>query len=383
MSFLTKEITLPKLRIPKLGGPHLRAFELPRRGARGARAAGGRTTAVTGLEVSATQLIAAEALVSDGVIVARRVAARPLPAGLLHDGVVTESEALARELRALFAEHKFGRRVRVGLSTPRTILRVIDLPPLDEADVRLVLPMQARDHIPMPLESAVLDHQTIGLVDTPDGQRLRVVVVATERKGVDALLTTLREAGLRPEGIDLSVFAAMRAVGTAQPSEGAILHAQLGDLVNIAVTDNGICQFTRQAPQGLALVLERLVEQRGCTPESALELLRDAAGDAAAAPGVDAAREVGVVLHRIADELGSELRTAADFFSTQSGQTVSAGVITGELASLRGFAEALSDASGLDLRCGAVQTAVDGALGDTDPRVAAVAVGLAIGELPR
>ncbi|HET9126374.1 MAG TPA: pilus assembly protein PilM [Solirubrobacteraceae bacterium] len=378
MSLLTKEITLPKLRAPQLRVPNL-----PRRQVGGARAAGARGTAVTGLEISATQLIAAEALMSEGVILARRVAARPLPAGLVHDGLVVEAEALARELRALFAEHRLGRRVRVGLATPRTILRVIDLPPLDEADVRLVLPMQARDRIPMPLESAVLDHQTIGLVDTPEGQRLRVVVVATEQKGVDALLSTLREAGLRPEGIDLSVFAAMRAVATAQPSEGPMLHAQLGDLVNIAVADHGICQFTRQAPQGLALVLERLIEQRGCTPESALALLRAAAGDAAEVAGAEEAREVGVVLHRVADELGSELRTAAEFFSTQSGQTVSAGVITGQLASLRGFVEALSDASGLELRCGTVQTADEEALGGVDPRAAAVAVGLAIGELAR
>lgn len=374
MSFLTKELTLPKLRAPQL--------RAPARPARRSRAASAGA-AVTGLEIGATQVIAAEAQVTDGVIVARRVAARPLPAGLLHDGVVTQPEALARELRALFAEHKFGRRVRVGLATPRTILRVIDLPPLDEADVRLVLPMQARDRIPMPLESAVLDHQTIGLVDTADGQRLRVVVVATERVGVDALLAALREAGLRPEGIDLSVFAAMRAVANAEPSTGPVLHAQLGDLVNIAVAEGGICQFTRQAPQGLALVLDRLVEQRGCTTEDALALLRAATDDPGGGSDPGDAREVGVVLSRIADELGSELRAAADFFSTQSGETVATGVITGPLSPLRGFAEALSDASGLELRCGAVQTVGADALGITDARVAAVAVGLAIGEHPR
>jgi type IV pilus assembly protein PilM len=377
VSFLTKELTLPKLRAPQLRAPGL-----PGHRSRAGVTAAARGAAVTGVEIGATQVVAAEAFVSDGVIVARRVAARPLPAGLVHDGLVTQPEALGRELRALFAEHKLGRRVRVGLATPRTILRVIDLPPLDESDVRLLLPMQARDRIPMPIESAVLDHQTIGLVDTPEGQRLRVVVVATERTGVDALLDTLRDAGLRPEGIDLSVFAAMRAVATAEPSEGPVLHAQLGDLVNIAVADDGICQFTRQAPQGLALVLERLVEQRGCTTEDALALLRAATDDVAGESGREDAREVGVVLGRIADELGSELRAAAEFFSTQSGETVSAGVITGPLAPLRGFVEALGDASGLELRCGAVQAADGDALGATDPRVAAVAVGLAIGELP-
>jgi type IV pilus assembly protein PilM len=386
MSFLTKELTLPKLRAPQLRAP-----DVSRRNARSASASRARGAAVTGLEIGATQAIAAEAQVSDGMIVAHRVAARPLPAGLVHDGVVVNPEALGHELRGLFSEHKLGKRVRVGLATPRTILRVIDLPPLDESDIRVALPMHARDRIPMPLESAVLDHQTIGLVDTPEGQRLRVIVVATERTGVDALLTSLRHAGLRPEGIDLSVFAAMRAVAPPNPSAGPVLHAQLGDLVNIAISDGGVCHFTRQAPQGLALVLERLAEQCDFSADEALKMLNlvsgdvtgDEAGDETGEVERAAAREVGMVLGRVADELGSELRAAADFFGSPSDATVTSGVITGTLAPLRGFVEALSDASGLDLHCGTVNVSGAEAIGSIDRSIAPVAVGLAIGALPR
>ena len=378
MSFLTKELTLPKLRAPQMRVP-----DLTRRRANAATAASARGAAVTGLEIGATQIVAAEAQVDDGLIVARRVVARALPSGLVREGVVTDSAALSGELKALFAEHKLGRRVRVGLATPRTILRVIDLPPLDEADVPVALPMHAQDRIPMPLESAVLDHQTVGLVDTPEGQRLRVVVVATERAGVESLLSALRQAGLRPEGIDLSVFAAMRAVAPPEPAAGPVLYAQLGDLVNIAIADDGICQFTRQAPQGLALVLERLVDQRGCAPDDALRLLLATAGDDESEIDREESHEIGALLSRVATELGTELRAAAEFFGTQSGGSVSTGIITGSLAPLRGFVEALSDASGLDLHCGTVNVAGAEALGAIDRSVAPVAVGLSIGALPR
>ncbi len=37
----------------------------------------------------------------------------------------------------------------------------------------------------MPLDRAVMDFHKVGLVDTPEGQRLRVIVVVTEREGVD------------------------------------------------------------------------------------------------------------------------------------------------------------------------------------------------------
>src|SRR6185312_6307970 len=104
-----------------------------------------------------------------------------------------------------------------------TVLRVIDLPPLDDKDIGTALQIQAQERIPMPLERAVMDFQKVGPVDTPEGERLRVIVVATEREGIEQLLETLRRAGLRPEGIDLSVFSAIRALSHLEQDEGPVL----------------------------------------------------------------------------------------------------------------------------------------------------------------
>ena len=154
-----------------------------------------------------------------------------------------EPDGLARELKQLFKEHRFARRVRVGLATPRTILRVIDLPPIEDRDVPAALRMQAREQIPMPLDRAVMDYRTVGIVDTAGGPRLRLVVVVTERDGVDRLLETLRRAGLKAIGIDLAMFALIRALHDEQAAAGPVLYANLGDLTNIAVAEKGVCRL--------------------------------------------------------------------------------------------------------------------------------------------
>jgi type IV pilus assembly protein PilM len=362
VSILNKQISMPSLSSVRVRKP-----SRPTR----------RPATVTGLEIGATQMIAAQARLQGEQIVAERVAARPLPAGLMRDGLVTDADRLAGELKAFFGEHKFSKRVRVGLATPRTVLRVIDLPPLDDKDIRTALVMQAQERIPMPLERAVMDFQKVGLVDTPDGQRLRVIVVVTEREGVDQLLATLRRAGLKPEGIDLSVFSVIRALNHVQQSEGPVLYAQLGDLVNIAIAESGVCRFTRQAPQGLAMVLGRLAENRGIPVEAAHALLHTADDDL---PG-DGEVAVADLLRRTAVELGSELRAAAEFYSTQFGSdVVTAGIVAGPLAPLPGFVEALSVASGLELTCGEVIGTPE-MLGNVDGRIAPVATGLAVGAL--
>lgn len=232
----------------------------------------------------------------------------------------------------------------------------------------------------MPLDRAVMDFHKVGLVDTPEGQRLRVIVVVTEREGVDVLLDALRRAGLKPEGIDLSVFSVIRSLNHhVEQAEGPVLYAQLGDLVNIAIAEAGVCRFTRQAPQGLAMVLGRLAENRGVPLEEAYQLLHDGDGDA---PATDGDIRVADLLRRAALELGSELRAAAEFYSTQFGsEIVTTGVVAGPLAPLPGFVQALSAASGLELTCGEVIAGTDDALGDVDPRIAPVAAGLAVGAL--
>jgi type IV pilus assembly protein PilM len=343
---------------------------------------GRRVAVVTGLEIGATQAIAAQARVENGVIVAERVAARAMPPGLMRYGMVIEPEQLAAELRGLFAEHRFSKRVRVGLATPRTVLRVIDLPPLEERDIRAALMMQAQERIPMPLDRAVLDYQTVGLVETPEGKRLRVIVVATERDGVELLLDTLRRAGLKPEGIDLSIFAVIRALSGREETQGPVLYAQLGDLVNIAIAESGVCRFTRQAPQGLAVVVERLAESRGIPVEEALALLRSSGSQQPGESRDDDGREVAELLARAAAELGSELRAAAEFYSTQFGSAVTTGLVAGPLATLPGFMVELAAASGLKLSCGEVMSAGPDALGGIDSRLAPLASGLAVGELP-
>lgn len=337
---------------------------------------------MTGLEIGATQAIAAEAHLQDGQILTDRVAARALPHGLMSDGLVVDPDRLAAELRELFDEHGFAKRVRVGLATPRTVLRVIDLPPLEERDIETALMMQAQERIPMPLERAVMDFHSIGLVDTPEGRRLRVIVVVTEKEGVERLLHTLKLAGLKAEGVDLSIFAVIRALANVRQTPGPVLYAQLGDLVNIAIAESGVCRFTRQAPQGLAVVLGRLAEMRAIPIDEARAVLQSVGRSRPDAAPSDRDKDVFVLLGRTAVELGSELRAAAEFYSTQFGSgVVTAGVVTGALAPLPGFVESLADASGLELVSGEVTAGSADALGGVDPRLAPVASGLAVGEL--
>ena len=83
----------------------------------------------------------------------------------------------------------------------------------DHGELETAIRFQAQDHIPMPLEQAVLDWQVVGHATGANGERqVEVVAVAARRDMLGGLMQALSRAGLRPVGIDLSAFGMIRAL---------------------------------------------------------------------------------------------------------------------------------------------------------------------------
>src|SRR3984885_12364669 len=180
---------------------------------------------IVGLDIEPGYVAAVEARA--GQVKVERAASAQLPAGIVRDGEVVDVETLAASLRDLFAAHKLSKRVRVGVANQRIVMRTLDLPPLKGAkEISSAIRFQAPDHIPMPLEQAVLEHHSLGIVETPEGPRTRGVVAA-RRDMIERLLDATRKAGLRPVGVDLSAFAMIRALYRPELT-GATLYTSVG-----------------------------------------------------------------------------------------------------------------------------------------------------------
>src|SRR4051795_3485295 len=272
---------------------------------------------VTGLHLEQSEAIAAVARVEGGVTV-QRAAAADLPLGAVRDGEVLDSEALGSALKRLFAEHRLPRRVRVGIANQRTIMRTIDLPPLErDAEIEAAVQMHAPDHIAMPLDQAVTDYQVLGLVDTPEGPRMRVVVVATDRESVDRLLEALRAAGLRPAGLDLAAFALIRALhDRSREAEDAVLYAHVAGTTTMAIAHGTDCRFTRVSTAGFDTFAGQLAERAAIPVDEARHRLV-----VAGAEGLSDDALARAVIDSGADQLADDLRTSIEFYASQWGGT--------------------------------------------------------------
>lgn len=338
---------------------------------------------VVGLDIEPGYVAAVQAG-ANGVSV-ERAAYAPLAPGVVRDGEVVDVETLAGVLRELFSEHKLAKRVRLGVANQRIVMRTIDLPPLtDPKAIASAVQFQAQEHIPMPLEQAVLEHQTLGTVETADGPRTRVVLVAARRDMIDRLLEATNRAGLRAQAIDLSAFAMIRALYRSGAA-GASVYVNVGGITNLAIAEGTTCVFTRVIPYGIESVAGELAERRGLTLEHAhgwlkhvgmLTPVEDVDGDS------DIVVEARSVLTDGVRRIGDEVRNSLDFHVMQEGSSpVERVVLTGPAVAIPGFSEQIGQQIGLTVELGLVTEAKAGGFGGVDAGRLAVAAGLAVDEV--
>jgi type IV pilus assembly protein PilM len=336
---------------------------------------------VVGLELDAAHLAAAEVSV-DGSLTLTRGAVAELRPGIVRDGEVVDPIGLAEALKALFAEHELPKRVRLGIAHQRIVVRTLDLPAVidDPKALAAAVKLAAPDHIPMPMEEAILDFQPLGVVKDAAGQlHSRVVVVAVRKEMVERAAAAVQGAGLDVEGIDLSAFGMVRAL--ASEHDGAVLYINVAGLTNVAVANQEGCLFTRAAAGGTEAIAHSLASKRGLTLEHARQWMTHV-GLAAPVEGVDGDLDlVSATRSALEDgvaDLADSIRNSLNFYRTQdSSEPVELGVVTGTAVTIPGFVEKLSEQLRLPLDARTVAASED-----ADAGRLTVAAGLAVAERP-
>jgi type IV pilus assembly protein PilM len=344
-----------------------------------------------GLDIEPSYLAAAQVSVN-GAVTVEHAATAPLDPGIMRDGEVVDVEALGDALKQFFGEHKLPRRVRLGVANQRIVVRNLELPNLSNAkELDAAVRFQAQEHLPMQLDLAVLDYQSLGVVQTEEGERRRVVLVAARRDMIDRLLEAARRAGLRPEGIDLSAFAMVRAL--ARPSaegesdrQGALLYMSVGGLTNLAIAEGTQCRFTRVAAGGLESIVAQLAERRALTLDHSRQWLTHV-GLEAPVETIDGDPEIvaeaRTVLADGVRRIADDVRNSLDYYRAQEAVTaVEGAVVTGPAVGIPAFVDQL--AADLDMRVepGHVGSVRPEVLAEADAGSMAVAAGLAIEEVP-
>jgi type IV pilus assembly protein PilM len=244
-----------------------------------ARLPGFGGTRTVGLDIDRGSIKAVQISDAGGEYVLQHVGYHRLPSGTILDGEVADHDLLAAEIREFWDSHSFnGKAVSLGVSNQKVVVRLLDFPHMEQAGLQGAISFEAQDHIPMPLDEAVLDYVVLG----PREERSdfdRVLVVAAQREMISRYTSAVRAGGLRPTGVDVKALSLTRSTlpDSFFGDEGAVLLLDVGtEITNLVVADQGNPVLTRFLPVGLVDFVAAVVELADLPEDEAERLALDA-----------------------------------------------------------------------------------------------------------
>lgn len=349
----------------------------------------GVKTAV-GLDIGTSSVRAAEVNLGKRPAVLERFGQVALPPGTVRDGEVIDPDTVARAIKQLWATAKFStKKVVLGVSNQKVIVRQVDLPWLPADELRKSLAFQVQDYIPIPVDQAILDfHPLEEFTNDSGGRMLRVLLVAAARDMVMNAMTAAQKAGLTPVMVDLTPFAMMRALAPVEQlgftAEAEALVDVGASVTNIVVHQAGVPRFVRILLMGGNDVTDAVAERMGVPAEQA-EAMKWQTGMGAGA--VDGASPAARVIDQHAAQFLEEVRGSLDYYLAQpQAARIGRVVVSGGGAQLGGLVQRLGELLRVPVEPGRPLSNVKiGKLGLTPQQLghveplAAVPVGLAMG----
>jgi type IV pilus assembly protein PilM len=172
--------------------------------------------------------------------------------GIIEKGVIQNEEALAKILvaacRNVQGKKMKTRYVVASLPEERSFLQVIQMPKMEEQDLKRAVFYEAENYIPLPISEVYLDYQIIHPVKN-HLDHFDVLIVAVPKKIVNAYVSCLKKAGLTPLAFEVESEAIARALIENEVSAAPVILIDFGKNSTdfIAFAGRSI-QFTHSIP---------------------------------------------------------------------------------------------------------------------------------------
>ena len=154
------------------------------------------------------------------------------------EGIVVDPQDIATALTPMLRNVPKGRlsarRVAASLPVAKVFTRVLNLPPMNPADLGAAVKLEAEQYIPVPLPDLYIDYE---IIETQP-EHIEVLMVAAPRAIVDSYVKLFEALDLDMVFLESSLSAVTRAILEATPLDQTTLVADFGSQsIDITVHD--------------------------------------------------------------------------------------------------------------------------------------------------
>ena len=196
--------------------------------------------------------------------------------GIIEQGEIKDEAALSEIIKKALAQVK-GERLKTkyvvaSLPEEKAFLQVIQIPPMEEAEVKKAVYFEAENYIPLPTEKVYLDAQIVKPV-LGNLDHIDVLIVALPKKTVDSYLTSFQKSGLEPLVFEMESQAVARSLVKGEKSLEPLLLIDLGATrASFVIFSGHSLRFTTSLPFSSQKFTEAIANNLKISPKEAEDL---------------------------------------------------------------------------------------------------------------
>lgn len=223
-----------------------------------------------------------------------------------------ELDEYATELKQFFAENNFSTpEAVVSLPESEVFTRVVEMPRMDEKDLRNSIIYEAEQYIPIPLDQVSFDFQILD-ESFEDKNKMNVLIVAAKKTIVSKYIGILEKAGVTPIAFEPESLAVSRILGESVNKPTATILLHIGSTASqIVISYRGFIRFTRSVAIGGEDLTKAIENKLGFDHNQAIEYKRTYGLDIKEGEG-----KVAEALRPIFDKILEEVKKSEVFYTT-------------------------------------------------------------------
>jgi len=185
-----------------------------------------------------------------------------IPHGIIEGGMINDEDALAKIIKYAVATVK-GKKLRTkyvvaSLPEEKSFLQVIQMPKMTNEELKLAVPFEAENYIPLPIDGVYLDFQDISPIKDYFSH-LEVLIVAMPKKIVDSYISCFKKAGIVPIALEVESEATARALVKKDNKSSLLILIDFGENnTNLVVYSGSSIRFTSSIPISSRILTESI-----------------------------------------------------------------------------------------------------------------------------
>lgn len=210
-------------------------------------------------------------------------------------------------------------KVRYAISGQAAFIRFVKLPPLEDDNIEQLVTFEAQQHVPFPLEEVVWDYELLEAAGEKE-----CVIVAIKTDALDEINSSVNEAGISTQEVDVSPLALYNAYLSSygKPDESTLL-IDIGAKNSNLLYMEGDRFFTRSIAIGGATITAAIAKEYGVSFAEA-EQQKTSNGLVALGGGHteqldESVAALAMVIRNALTRLPSEIARTTNYYRSQHG----------------------------------------------------------------